>query len=88
MRTLCGGHKLIDLGTDGEVCVVDYPDFGVNSNGVTDDDSFWDRRLRQRCWYFNCREFVFLDPCTVSSSEVAKPSRRHNDANVLALGER
>jgi ribose 5-phosphate isomerase B len=85
-----GGHEVIDLGPDGDE-TVDYPDFGVKlAMALRDDD--------QACGIAFCgsgigisiavNRFSWVRSALVSSPEAAGLSRRHNDANVLALGER
>ncbi len=84
------GHNLIDLGSDGDVSV-DYPDFGVKLAMALRDD-------RGACGIAVCgsgvgisiavNRFSWVRAALVSSPEAASLSRQHNDANVLALGER
>jgi ribose 5-phosphate isomerase B len=84
------GHNLTDLGPDGDVSV-DYPDFGVKLAMALRDDS-------EACGIAICgsgigisiavNRFPWIRAALVSSPEAARLSRQHNDANVLALGER
>ena len=85
------GHKLIDLGHNGDVSV-DYPDFGVKLAMALHDDN-------QAFGIAVCGSGVGISiavnlfswiraAALVSSPEAASLSREHNDANVLALGER
>ena len=87
---LARGQELIDLGAKGDVSV-DYPDFGVKlAMALYDDD--------QAIGIAVCgsgvgisialNRFSWIRAALVSSPEVASLSREHNDANVLALGER
>ena len=84
------GHNLIDLGADGDVSV-DYPDFGVKLAMALRDDA-------QAFGIAVCgsgigisiavNRFSWIRAALVNSPEAAGLSRQHNDANVLALGER
>ena len=84
------GHNLIDLGPDDDVSV-DYPDFGVKLAMALRDDQL-------ACGIAICgsgvgisiavNRFSWIRAALVSSPEVASLARQHNDANVLALGER
>ena len=82
------GHMPIDLGPNGDE-TVDYPDFGVKLAMALRDD--------QACGIAICgsgigisiavNRFSWVRAALVSSSEAARLSRQHNDANVLAFGE-
>mgnify|MGYP001353564350 CR=1 FL=1 len=84
------GHSLIDLGADADVSV-DYPDFGVKLAMALCNDA-------QAFGIAVCgsgvgisiavNRFSWIRAALVSTPEVASLSREHNDANVLALGER
>ena len=94
-RVVCGhlrakGYDIIDLGSDGDVSV-DYPDFGVKLAMAL-------RKDYQAIGIAVCgsgvgisiavNRFSWIRAALVSSPEAASLSREHNDANVLALGER
>jgi ribose 5-phosphate isomerase B len=85
------GHIIIDCGTTDETTSVDYPDFGAAVG----------REIASRAAQFgivvcgsgigisiaaNRNPVVRAALCT--SGLMAKLSREHNDANVLALGSR
>jgi ribose 5-phosphate isomerase B len=88
LRTL--GHEVVDFGTTSDA-QVDYPDFvrpaaravasgqcerGIVLGGSGNGEAMTANRLRGvRC-------------ALVWSDETARLARAHNDANVLALGER
>ena len=84
------GYDIIDLGSDGDVSV-DYPDFGVKLAMALRNDY-------QAIGIAVCgsgvgisiavNRFSWIRGALVSSPEAASLSREHNDANVLALGER
>jgi ribose 5-phosphate isomerase B len=84
------GYRVIDLGP-GSGESADYPDFGVKlAVALRDDD--------RACGIAVCgsgigisiavNRFPWVRAALVSSPEAAGLSRQHNDANVLALGER
>ena len=96
LRSLIHGHlktssyEVIDLGASGKESV-DYPDFGVKLA----------MQLRDDCKAYGIaicgsgigisiamNRFPWIRAALVSSREAATLSRQHNDANVLALGER
>ena len=84
------GYNLIDLGTDDDVSV-DYPDFGVKLAMALRDDN--QARGIAVCGSgvgisIAVNRFPWVRAALVSSPEAACLSRQHNDANVLALGER
>ena len=84
------GHKLIDLGTGGDVSV-DYPDFGVKlAMALRDDDQAFGIAVCGSGVGISIavNRFSWIRAALVSSSEAARLSRQHNNANVLALGER
>ena len=84
------GHMPIDLGPNGDE-TVDYPDFGVKlAMALRDDDQ---ARGVAVCGSgigisIAVNRFSWVRAALVSSSEAASLSRQHNDANVLAFGER
>lgn len=85
-----GGHKIVDLGPDrGES--VDYPDYGVKlAMALKDDDG---ARGIAICGSgigisIAVNRFPWVRAALVNSAEAASLSRQHNDANILALGER
>ena len=84
------GHNLIDLGTDGDVSV-DYPDFGVKlAMALHDDDQAFGIAVCGSGVGISIavNRFSWIRAALVNSPEAATLSREHNDANVLALGER
>ena len=84
------GHNLIDLGPDGDVSV-DYPDFGVKlAKALYDDDQAFGIAVCGSGVGISIavNRFSWIRAALVSSPEAASLSREHNDANVLALGER
>ena len=84
------GHIAKDLGSNSDESV-DYPDFGVKLAVALRDDAFAfgiaicgsgvgiSIAVNRFCW---------IRAAVVSSPKVASLSRQHNDANVLAFGER
>ncbi len=84
------GHDFIDLGPE-ETASVDYPDFGVKLAMAL-------KRDHLGCGIAICgsgigisialNRFSWVRAALVSQPEAAKLARQHNDANVLALGER
>ena len=84
------GHRLIDLGTDGNESV-DYPDFGVKlAIALRDDDHGFGIAVCGSGVGISIavNRFSWIRAALVSSSEAACLSRQHNDANVLVFGER
>ena len=84
------GHRLIDLGTGGDMSV-DYPDFGVKlAMALRDDDQAFGIAVCGSGVGISIavNRFSWIRAALVSSSEAASLSRQHNNANVLALGER
>jgi ribose 5-phosphate isomerase B len=84
------GRRLIDLGTGGDVSV-DYPDFGVKlAMALRDDDQAFGIAVCGSGVGISIavNRFSWIRAALVNSSEAASLSRQHNNANVLALGER
>ena len=84
------GHRLIDLGTDGNESV-DYPDFGVKlAMALRDDDQAFGIAVCGSGVGISIavNRFSWIRAALVSSSEAATLSRQHNDANVLSLPAR
>ena len=84
------GHKLIDLGPNGGESV-DYPDFGVKlAMALYEDDQAFGIAVCGSGVGISIavNRFSWIRAALVSSREAASLSREHNDANVLALGER
>ena len=84
------GFAVIDLGPKSDESV-DYPDFGVKLAMA----------LRDQCHGYGIaicgsgigisialNRFSWIRAALVSSPDAASLSRKHNDANVIALGER
>jgi ribose 5-phosphate isomerase B len=96
LRGVIGKHlsisenKLIDLGPASDVSV-DYPDFGVKLAMALENND-------QAMGIAVCgsgvgisialNRFSWIRAALVNSPQTANLSRRHNDANVLAFGER
>ena len=84
------GYQVVDLGADqGES--VDYPDYGVKLAMVLRGDKA--ARGIAICGSgigisIAVNRFSWVRAALVSTAEAASLSRQHNDANVLALGER
>ena len=84
------GHNLVDLGTDGDVSV-DYPDFGIKlAMALHDDDQAFGIAVCGSGVGISIavNRFSWIRAALVNSPEVAGLSRQHNDANVLAFGQR
>ena len=84
------GHDVIDLGPE-ETTSVDYPDFGVKLAMALKQDHTG--RGIAICGSgigisIALNRFSWVRAALVSQPEAAKLARQHNDANVLALGER
>ena len=84
------GHQVTDLGTDGSASV-DYPDFGVKLAEALRDDNT--ARGIAICGTgigisIAVNRFSWARAALVSNPAAAQLCRQHNDANVLALGER
>ena len=83
-------YQIVDLGPD-QGDSVDYPDYGVKLAMALKDDI-------DACGIAICgsgigisiavNRFSWVRAALVSTAEAASLSRQHNDANVLALGER
>ena len=84
------GYQIVDLGPDqGES--VDYPDYGVKLAMALKDDTA--ARGIAICGSgigisIALNRFSWVRAALASTAEAASLSRQHNDANVLALGER
>ena len=84
------GYQIVDLGPDqGES--VDYPDYGVKLAMALKDDTA--ARGIAICGSgigisIAVNRFSWVRAALVNTAEAASLSRQHNDANVLALGER
>ena len=84
------GYQIVDLGSDqGES--VDYPDYGAKLAMVLKGDKA--ARGIAICGSgigisIAVNRFSWVRAALVSTTEAASLSRQHNDANVLALGER
>ena len=84
------GHNVVDLGPEEEVSV-DYPDFGVRLAMALKQD--YAGRGIAICGSgigisIALNRFSWVRAALVSQPEAAELARQHNDANVLALGER
>ena len=84
------GLQVIDLGPD-DGSSVDYPDYGEKLAMALSEDA--DARGVAVCGSgigisIAVNRFPWARAALVSSVEAAKLSREHNDANVIALGER
>mgnify|MGYP001181976901 CR=1 FL=1 len=84
------GLQVVDLGPD-DGSSVDYPDYGEKLAMALSDDA--DARGVAICGSgigisIAVNRFPWARAALVSSVEAAKLSREHNDANVIALGER
>ena len=84
------GRRVIDLGPEVDVSA-DYPDFAVKLAMALENN---DEALGIAVCgsgigiSIALNRFSWVRAALVSSSKAADLSRRHNDANVLALGER
>ena len=84
------GYQIVDLGPNqGES--VDYPDYGVKLAMALKNDTA--ARGIAICGSgigisIAVNRFSWVRAALVSTAEAASLSRQHNDANVLALGER
>ena len=84
------GHQVTDLGTDGSTSV-DYPDFGYKLAAALKDKS--EARGIAICGSgigisIAANRYSWLRAALVHDITNARLCREHNDANVLALGER
>ena len=86
-RLTGAGHEVLDLGTDSAEVSVDYPLFGrAVSEGRVQRGILVCGTGIGMCIAANKVKGVRAAPC--HDSITAEMSRRHNDANVLCLGER
>ena len=84
------GHTLIDLGPNSDESV-DYPDFGVKlAKALRDDDQAFGIAICGSGIGISIavNRFSWVRAALVSTPEAANLARQHNDANVLALGQR
>ena len=84
------GHDVVDLGPE-ETTSVDYPDFGVKLAMALQQDKAG--RGIAICGSgigisIALNRFSWVRAALVSQPEAAELARQHNDANVLAFGER
>lgn len=84
------GHQVTDLGTDGSASV-DYPDFGYKLAAALKDKS--EARGIAICGSgigisIAANRYSWVRAALVHDITNARLCREHNDANVLALGER
>ena len=84
------GYNVVDLGAQ-EAASVDYPDFGVKLAMALKQDQA--ARGVAICGSgigisIALNRFSWVRAALVSEPEVAELARQHNDANVLAFGER
>ena len=84
------GYQIVDLGPNQSESV-DYPDYGVKLAMALKDDTA--TRGIAICGSgigisIAVNRFSWVRAALVNTAEAASLSRRHNDANVLALGER
>lgn len=84
------GHDVVDLGTE-ETASVDYPDFGVKLAMALKQDHAG--RGIAICGSgigisIALNRFSWVRAALVSQPDAAELARQHNNANVLALGER
>lgn len=84
------GHDVMDLGPD-DTTSVDYPDFGFKLAMALKQDNAG--RGIAICGSgigisIALNRFPWVRAALVCQPEMAKLARQHNDANVLALGER
>ena len=84
------GYQIVDLGP-GQGESVDYPDYGVKLAMALKDDTA--ARGIAICGSgigisIAVNRFSWVRAALVNTAEAASLSRQHNDANVLALGER
>lgn len=85
-----GGHDVVDMGTDSAESV-DYPEYAVkvseavSHNEVDRGILFCGTGLGMCITANKIAGIRAVGPCDVNQAEM---SRRHNDANVLCLGQR
>jgi ribose 5-phosphate isomerase B len=82
------GHDVVDFGTSGTV-PVDYPDF---AHRATSDSDSWDR-LVLVCGSgigvsITANRHTGIRCALVTSVEYARLAREHNNANVIAMGQK
>ena len=96
LKNLIHGHlkktsyEVIDLGASGKESV-DYPDFAIKlAMKLRDDFKAYGIAICGSGVGISIamNRFPWIRAALVSSREAATLSRQHNDANVLALGER
>ena len=84
------GHDVVDLGPAAESSV-DYPDFGVKlATALQQDDAGYGIAICGSGIGISMalNRFSWVRAALVSHPLAAALARQHNDANVLALGER
>jgi ribose 5-phosphate isomerase B len=84
------GHDVVDLGPAAEPSV-DYPDFGVKlATALQQDDAGYGIAICGSGIGISMalNRFSWVRAALVSYPLAAALARQHNDANVLALGER
>ena len=89
-RVQAAGHHAVDLGPQ-EPASVDYPDFGVKLAMALKQDQ--EARGVAICGSgigisIALNRFSWVRAALVSEPAAAELARQHNDANVLAFGER
>ena len=90
-RLTCAGHDVLDLGTDSAEVSVDYPVFGRAVGEAVADE----RAERGVCVCGSgigigmaANKVRGIRAAVVHDTTTAQLARRHNDANVLCLGQR
>ena len=90
-RLTCAGHDVFDLGTDSAEVSVDYPVFGRAVGEAVADE----RAERGVCVCGSgigigmaANKVRGIRAAVVHDTTTAQLARRHNDANVLCLGQR
>ena len=84
------GHDVVDLGP-AEASSVDYPDFGVKlATALQQDDAGYGIAICGSGIGISMalNRFAWVRAALVSQPLAAALARQHNNANVLALGER
>ena len=84
------GHDVVDLGP-AEASSVDYPDFGVKlATALQQDDAGYGIAICGSGIGISIalNRFTWVRAALVSQPLAAALARQHNNANVLALGER
>ena len=84
------GHDVVDLGP-AEASSVDYPDFGAKlANALQQDDAGYGIAICGSGIGISIalNRFAWVRAALVSRPYAAALARQHNNANVLALGER